>query len=345
MVRGDKGAPGLVGGVRRAARVPDIHTVRRGDTLWDLCDYYFASPWSWPRIWSYNPQVQNPHWIYPGDQLRMRHGAQPGSAAYDGQRPAISSGTVFLRSQGYIDNPKRDVWGELVGSREQQMLLSEGNNVYLLIKKGRRVRPGQRLTVFRPVRRPIKVKGARKPPGQVVAIQGTVQIERFDPKSRIARGKLVESVDVIERGASIGPVGRRFHIVPPRTSQVNLKARVLTGIYPHVYLAQNQVVFIDRGKEDGLRAGNRLFVVARGDAWRRTLKTTKRMARSRARMRSDKRVDFEDTPLRGDEKKFPQEIIAELRVLSARKYSSITMVTVSHREVVPGDVAIARRGM
>jgi nucleoid-associated protein YgaU len=52
-------------------RVPDIHLVRRGDTLWDLCNRYYRNPWAWPKVWSYNPQVANPHWIYPGDQLRL----------------------------------------------------------------------------------------------------------------------------------------------------------------------------------------------------------------------------------------------------------------------------------
>src|SRR5205085_5957134 len=51
--------------------VPDLHVVRKGDTLWDICFYYFNDPWQWPKIWSYNPQITNPHWIYPGDLVRL----------------------------------------------------------------------------------------------------------------------------------------------------------------------------------------------------------------------------------------------------------------------------------
>src|SRR5262249_41651714 len=51
--------------------VPELHVVRRGDTLWDICWFYFNDPWQWPRVWSYNPQITNPHWIYPGDLVRL----------------------------------------------------------------------------------------------------------------------------------------------------------------------------------------------------------------------------------------------------------------------------------
>ena len=45
---------------------PENHPVKEGDTLWDLSDRYLESPYEWPRLWSYNPEITNPHWIYPG---------------------------------------------------------------------------------------------------------------------------------------------------------------------------------------------------------------------------------------------------------------------------------------
>src|SRR5688572_17280612 len=51
--------------------VGETHAVKAGDTLWDLCAKYLNSPWYWPKIWSYNPQITNPHWIYPGNELRF----------------------------------------------------------------------------------------------------------------------------------------------------------------------------------------------------------------------------------------------------------------------------------
>ncbi|MGC4091115.1 MAG: LysM domain-containing protein [Polyangiaceae bacterium] len=350
VVFGGKGAAGILAG-DRVSLAPDVHTVQKGDTLWDLCDQYFHNPWEWPSIWGYNPQIQNPHWIYPGDQLRLKNPAQLGDGRPDtrgtdrggmlNRRPRVPRNTVFLRDQGFLGDPKKDVWGELVGAVEEQMLLAEGNHVYLTLRPGVDVQPGQELTVFREVRQPDGVSGARKPPGQIVAVNGTVKIDRWDPKTRVARAVISESVDTIERGAKVGPVGRKFDVVPPKPSSKPVQARVLTSFYPHVYLAQNQVVFLDHGADDGLEPGNTLYVLRQGDTWRASLATNSKMARERVRMDSAEHDDVESTPLRGDSKQFPEEAVAELRVLRTEKLSAIALVTQSRREVVPGDRAVS----
>jgi hypothetical protein len=345
-----RGRSNATAAITRAMRVPRVHTVKRGDTLWDLCAYYYRNPWQWPQVWAYNPQIQNPHWIYPGDEIRMRTGSGRGGFGTLGGAGAGEGGegvvpeTVFLQNQGYIGDPARDVWGKLVGAKEDQMLLSEENNVYLLMRPGANLKVGQQLTLFRPVRLPRGVKGARQPPGKIVRIQGTVRVDQWNPKKRVARARIVESLDVIERGALVGPVRRRFDVVPPRPNQKDVQARVLTSIYPHVYLGQHQLAFLDRGSEDGLVPGNRLFVVRRGDTWRRSLKTTTRMAQYRLRLDVHERVAYESTPLEGNEQDFPEEIVAELRVLRTEKYSCLALVTAAEREVVSGDRAIARAG-
>lgn len=75
---------------------PDKYTVVRGDTLWDISAKFLNKPWKWPEIWYANPQVANPHLIYPGDVLSLVY--------VDGQ-PRImldrgkSRGTVKLSPQ------------------------------------------------------------------------------------------------------------------------------------------------------------------------------------------------------------------------------------------------------
>ena len=54
---------------------PKSYTVKRGDTLWDISAMYLRDPWLWPEIWHVNPNVQNPHLIYPGDVLTLAYGA------------------------------------------------------------------------------------------------------------------------------------------------------------------------------------------------------------------------------------------------------------------------------
>lgn len=356
VVYGGKGAAGIVG-PQRALEVPPIHVVRKGDTLWDLCDSYYSNPWGWPKVWSYNPQIVNPHWIYPGDQIRMRDvndpvgqrrealaGASAGSAIGKGGRRGLPPTTVFLRDHGFLGDPKRDVWGELVGAVEDQMLLSDGNHVYLMMRPGADVKPGQALTIFAPIRKPEDVPGARKPPGEIVSVKGTIKIDQFNPKTRVARGEVVESLDVIERGYKVGPIGRQFDIVPPKPANKTVQARVLSGVYPHNIMGQHQLTFMDRGSEDGLEPGTRLFVLRQGDSWRNTLNVGNSMLKYRMKIESAKSSDVERTPTDGDDKQFPSEVVAELRVIRAEKYSSLAIVIETRRELEPGDVAVALQG-
>ncbi len=50
---------------------PNRYVVKRGDTLWDISSTFLRDPWYWPEIWQVNPQVENPHLIYPGDILNL----------------------------------------------------------------------------------------------------------------------------------------------------------------------------------------------------------------------------------------------------------------------------------
>jgi hypothetical protein len=358
-LRGNPESLGVLSADTAAGMNPSkgYHIVKKGDTLWGITGEHFDDPRDWPRVWSYNPQLQNPHWIYPGDQLRL------GSAAIAADAPTagglrggtLGSGlvgrtalvppeTIFLRERGYIDDPEKDVWGQVVGAREERQLLVDQHHIYMILRPGADVKPGQQLTIFQESRKPPAPEGARRPPGSIVAFKGTVKIEAFDAQTRVAHGEVIESLDTIERGFKVGPIGRRFYVVPPAAAQVDLRGRVLTGMYPHVLMGRDQVVFIDRGENDGIQPGNRLFVVRRGDVWRESLLTTTTMASTRILIDVPEPLTYEATPLDGDEQTFPEEIVAELRVIRAHKYSSLALITESNEEVEPGDQVVARKG-
>lgn len=327
-----------------AGVVPDAYTVRRGDTLWGICDTFFRNPYQWPRIWAYNPQIQNPHWIYPGDEVKLRSGGnavqssatpnpqQQGGSIVDRRRQVVPQ-TVFLRDTGFISDDDKEDWGEVNGSAEDKMFLTDTDEAYMRVGPGHEVKLGQELTVFRPVR--------KVPNGNLVQLQGTVRVDRWDPSTRIARAQVIESLDVIERGARIGPVSRRFQVVPPVRNEKDVNAQVLASVYPHNFYGQNQVVFIDKGDEDGLKVGNRLFVIRRGDAWRKSLASD--VAGLRIALESDSPAAIENPPTIGDSKA-PMEVIGELRILTVRKHTAAALVTQSTKEIELADSAIARKG-
>ena len=76
---------------------PDRYTVVKGDTLWDISDKFLQNPWMWPEIWHVNPQIDNPHLIYPGDVIKLIYlDGRPRLTVERTRTVKMSPGTVKL---------------------------------------------------------------------------------------------------------------------------------------------------------------------------------------------------------------------------------------------------------
>ncbi|QOW22245.1 LysM peptidoglycan-binding domain-containing protein [Novilysobacter avium] len=133
---------------------PDTYVVKKGDTLWDIAGTFLQKPWLWPEIWQANPQVENPHLIYPGDVLSLaylnRVTAQPGPrqlAPVTGV--PLSQIEPFLKDLRVVD--EIDSLPHVVGLEEDRLRSAKGQAVYIKGLPG--AVAGQRYAVVRPTQR------------------------------------------------------------------------------------------------------------------------------------------------------------------------------------------------
>lgn len=314
--------------------VPPIHTVRSGDTLWDISWFYFNNPWEWPRVWSYNPEITNPHWIYPGDQVRLYEGGQgPATVGTGGDgkagpdqpiRTPAQTGEGFfeLRQLAFVGNEDLKSAITVDGSPEEKMLLAAGDEVYLAYPKQRPPRVGQRYAIYQERKR-VKHPDSGKDVGAYVKIVGEVEVISVKENKR-ARAVILDSVDVIERGQRVGPLQRQFKNVDATTADVDLEGTIVADISADQLIGARQIVVLDRGSESRLKVGNRLHVVRRGDAYAKV-------------MGPKSNVGKNDT-------RYPARSIGEVMVVQTGKRNSIAVVTRSDKEFGVGDHVLMVKG-
>lgn len=348
------GAPGTISR-SNVGMVPEFHTVNTGDTLWDISGYYFENPWYWPRVWARNPQITNPHWIFPNDQVRLLLPGElssatpassmvqtPGGLRVTRTAPRYPRGTIFMRESAWATTEDIAVSGSIIGAPEDNMLLSEGDQAYVEFPR-RAPNVGESYTIYSSAQ---ATAGSDRDAGRVVRVLGTVVVDAWDARRHIATVRITESLEPIERGERVAVIQRQFLPVPPVPNDRDLTAHVVATPTPREIVGSNFVVIIDRGAQDGIRLGNRLFLTQRGDPWRRSVETYSRGIRIQEIDRDgDGQVDHApDAESYRPTEELPVEVAGELIVVAVHPRTAACLVNLSSREIENGAPVVMRRG-
>ncbi|MFP2930137.1 LysM peptidoglycan-binding domain-containing protein [Pyxidicoccus sp. 3LG] len=331
--RGRESAPG------------EVHSVQEGDTLWDLSQRYLGSPWYWPKVWSYNPEIANPHWIYPGNQVRFFAGGEEvprrvdeivgdedvaaptemsGGAAVTvtGKIGYDVSASRPVTTQGFVTQRELDEAGRIEGSSSGALMLSFPDNAYVRFKKKGSAKVGDRYVVYhttQEVQHPV----TKKKLGYLTDFLGTLRVIRVS--ENVVTAQVVDTWDGMERGDLVGPYGEKLtERIAPRPNAKEVQATVVTALVPYLtLLGEHHTVVLDRGSADGVQLGNTFNMLRQGDPSRQTLGQAPK-------------------PLSAKELRFPWENIGTCMVTEVKERTSNCLMTRSLEELIPGDRAVMR---
>lgn len=267
------------------ANHPDNYTVVKGDTLWDISGKFLRQPWKWPEIWHANPQVKNPHLIYPGDVLSLvyidgkpRLMVNRGNGGTIKLTPGIRKSPMaeaipsipleainsFLLNNRIV-NSKREFDGApyVVAGNAERVLSGHNDRIYV---RGN-VQEENAYDVFRQGKTYhdpatgefLGINADYVGSGDVVARErdiGTMVLSRTAQEVRLA-----DRVFATEERA----ITSTFFPSEPASSIDGLILDVPRGVSQ---IGQLDVVTINRGERDGLQAGNVLAVYKTGETVR-----------------------------------------------------------------------------
>ena len=239
------------------------YTVKQGDTLWDLSDRFSDSPGQWPELWHQNRQLTNPHWIYPGQRIRIfqkswigRLIPQKTIAPEKIEVPQLEPVRTFsyspIDSIGYIRKDPIIPSGTIIRVKDDKEMISHGDMVYITMSEGRSVSPGQRYTVYRTFKG-LKDSRGRKDIGIQYYLTGIVQISEVEP--RYAIGHVTHSYRTIKLNDNLLPYEPKSSEIELIESIDGLEGRIIASEEHASIIGDNTVAFIDKGIWNGIKPG------------------------------------------------------------------------------------------
>ncbi len=292
----------------------DVYVAEEGDTLWDICDRFFNDPWYWPVLWSFNPHITNPNWIFPGDLVYLvpPKPKPPEREGYRVTEARYSVGPqweqVLARRVGFVTKEEFEGSGEVRYSREEKALLSQTDEVYIEFKTARRVKAGDLYLLYR-VEEEVEHPVTGKDLGYKVRYLGVARVTSTDTEEN--RAVILRSFEEVERGDRVAPFAPVARTVPPVRNAVNVSGNIVATFSDMGMLGEYHYVVLDRGSDHGVAAGNRFLV----------------------RLRGDGRVEVDEEEL----ERFPYETYGELIVIETQPTTSLAAVTYAVRELAIGD--------
>jgi len=258
---------------------PMNYTVKRGDTLWDIAAVFLKDPWFWPEIWQINPQVANPHLIYPGDVLSLAYGgagdAHVSISQYSGARltPRLRSEdlegpvdtlpysaiSAFLSKPTVMTQDQVLKAPHIVAFRDQHMIGGDGHEAYV---RNLNAPANQRFSVMH-VGDPI----VDLETGHLVGYQTTyVATAVVENQAEISKTMLTEGQREALRGDRlISQEGEQALTFTPHAPTTNIDGQIIGIADEATYVGNYQVVVLNRGARHGLSPGAVLAIDKHGE--------------------------------------------------------------------------------
>jgi hypothetical protein len=311
-------------GTDEQGRVGRIHTVVRGDTLWDISEAYLGTPWIWPTIWKQNPKVANPHRIYPGNRIwisqgEMRQltdaeaasltiGEQPPAATDDASaQPTRIQPVPDMEQIGFVSAEEMETAGALIGSPEQERWLAANRRAWVSLGEGQ-VEEGDRFLIVREEER-VRDPETNKVIGVHVAKLGWLEVTKVGAEASDAM--IRQAYAEILRGDRLIPRVEPALEVPVHPGVAKVEGQIAMNPEERKITGHYDIVYLNRGTDHGLEIGDHVEVYRAGPVARdKETKTKHRM---------------------------PDEVVANLVVITAQPASAVAFVTHVNRELVRGD--------